>query len=152
MSHSRGIQPDGRLFGVDIPKCRYIPLEKYNRKLMAPIDFDPGREVPLRRADHSYLSLFFPVKELLPGGGRNCRSGFGSGYQDYPNGVRTLPDGGFLRFRGGRPGSYPLLFELLGFDTPGARMISDTETWYSWGNICASCLSSSSILGRASCF
>jgi hypothetical protein len=134
MSNFQGFHPDRRLFGVDIPKRRFIRLEKKIQKLMERIDFDPENEVPLKSENHSYLSPFFPVKELTPGRGEPVDPAAGPvigtirmGYGHYRMAVSFASAAAAL-------GHTPYWFDLLGFDTPGVRMIRDMETWYSWGS------------------
>lgn len=123
------------IYGNPVPERRRAGAERWRRRMARKYKFDDTARYPLYARNNPTVGRFLGVKDIYSGvSGEpidtergiivgNIRMGYGH-YRIAMSVASTAQAMGLV----------PYWFDLLGFDSPGARLIKDLDYWYSFGS------------------
>ncbi len=126
---------DVRVFGNQIPERRVRQGCRMRDRLARKYGHAPGRSYPLKAAENPVIGPFLGIHNVFSGGAGEAPDYGGGvfigtirmGYGHYRIGMALASAAHSM-------GLKPYWFDLLGFDSTGAKIIRDMDKWYSLGS------------------
>jgi len=126
---------DVSIYGNPVPASRKARAIRRRKRMARKYKFDDDARYPLFARNNPTIGRFLGVKDIYSGASGepidtargiiigNIRMGYGH-YRIAMSVASTAQAMGLV----------PYWFDLLGFDSPGARLIKDLDYWYSFGS------------------